>query len=196
MHQLLESQSTLPQVVQIEGFKYKAVKNLLEWICGYHTLLDNCYTIEVLSDMLLFADFYDIQRPVDSVTQQIEAVPIEESNLITAMECVTKLERVESGKDLANKLEKNCAKFFEEHYRSAKAVGLFVNINIYNINLVNRLLIKSANLNTAVSKCSLYFSRLPCSKCTTGIFIGHCKKIAIDLSETKVICEICYNIEK
>ncbi len=142
----------------------------MDWICGYDTLLSNCYQIEILTDMLLFADYYDIQRPVVSVTNQIEAVSIDLDNLISAMECVTKIEKVESCKDVASNLENDCVYYFEETLRSAKAVGLFVKNNIANINLVNRLLIKSTDLNTGESTCKGVDTQTSCSKCNVKNF--------------------------
>ena len=117
--------------------------------------------------MLLFTDFYEIQRPVSEIIQQMLSVVIKDYNLITAMECVTKLERIESCKKIANFLETKCVNFFEDQYRSAKTVGSFVSANIDNINLVNRLLVKSTNLSTAIgeSSCKEVRSRTQCHRC-------------------------------
>ena len=163
----LESPVIIPQVVHIKGFKHDAVKILLDWLRGYKILLDSCSNIEILSDMLLLADFYDIQRPVSAITQKIDSVAIKDDNLIIVMECVAKLEKVDSFKGKANSLETKCAQFFEKQYRSAKAVGSFVNNNFVNINLVNRLLVKSTNLNTATgeSKRKRVTSQEPCPGC-------------------------------
>ena len=144
--------------------------------------------------MLLFTDFYDIQRPVKIISLLIiSAVVVNDDNLITAMECVTKLEKVESCKEIANSLEEKCVKFFERQYRSAKAVGSFVSANIDNINLVNRLLVKSTNLNTGESTCMEVTSRKPCSRCKKiSMPIRHCQNIP-----AKCLCVLlCGNCRK
>ena len=127
--------------------------------------------------MILFADFYDIQRPVDSVIRQIEAVSIDSDNLISAMECVTKLEIVELCKDVASNLENKCIVYFEDTFRSANTLGLFVKNNIANIDLVHRLLNKSSNL--ADSNCTIALSIKHCPKCNHSTVMQHCKRVPL-----------------
>ena len=144
--------------------------------------------------MLLFADFYDIKRPVSPITRKINSIAIKDVNLITAMECVTKLEKVESCKEIANSIEEKCVNFFERQYRSAKAVGSFVNNNFVNFNLVNRLLLKSTNLNTVTgekSTCKRALSHMQCLICKNHCILTKlCENITFNCS-TELVCKTC-----
>ncbi len=71
--------------------------------------------------MLAFADFYDIQRPVESIAKQIDAVEVIEDNLISAMALIDKVEKIEAFKWIANELEaksKNFAVIFLRHRKN------------------------------------------------------------------------------
>ena len=112
---------------------------------------------------------------------------------LTAMECVTKLERIESCKKIANFLETKCVNFFEDQYRSAKTVGSFVSANIDNINLVNRLLVKSTNLSAAIgeSSCKEVRSRTQCHRCKDySVSLSRCQNIRVKCSAT-FLCQSC-----
>ena len=140
-----KSSPIVPQVVQIQGFKSKGVQLTWFWIQGYEILLSKCEDFDTLSDMLAFADFYDIQRPVEAIAKQIEAVEINDANLIAALAAVEKLEKIEVCKEIAIKLETRSKDFAESFFNTPKKVSVFVTTNADNIHLVLRLLLKCDN---------------------------------------------------
>ena len=143
----------MPQVAQIQGFKSKGVQLTWFWIQGYEILLSKCEDFDTLSDMLAFADFYDIQRPVEAIAKQIEAVEINDANLIAALASVEKLEKIEVCKEIAIKLETRSKDFAESFFNTPKKVSVFVTTNADNIHLVLRLLLKCDNFTKNCRRC-------------------------------------------
>ena len=138
----------VPQMVDIQGYKARAVTIIWDLIKGFDELLTACQDFTILADMLIFADFYDIQGPIGAIAHQINEVKVKKENLIQGMAAVEKLEKFENFSNIASTLEKRCRDFTESTYRSAKSVGSLVTENSDNIDLVIRLLDKCLQLNT------------------------------------------------
>ena len=139
----------VPQMVEIQGFKARAVTIFWDLIKGFDELLTACQDFTILADMLIFADFYDIQGPISAIDDQIDKVKVKKENLIQGIAAVEKLEKFENFSNIASTLEKRCKDHIESTYRSAKSVGSLVTENSDNIDLVIRLLDKCLKLNTA-----------------------------------------------
>ncbi len=158
---ILEEGSTeVAQVIQLQGFKSKAVQLTWFWIQGYEIVLSSCKDFDILSDMLAFSDFYDIQRPVDAIAKQIEAVEIKEGNLISAMALIDKLENIEACKGIATDLEARSKDFAVRFFNTPQKLALFVTSNCDNIDLVLRLLLKCDNFDTHDTNIPPYISSI------------------------------------
>ena len=137
----------VPQMVEIQGYKARTVNLFWDLIKGFDELLTACQDFTILADMLIFADFYDIQGPISAIDDQIDKVKVKKENLIQGIAAVEKLEKFENFSNIASTLEKRCRDFTESTYRSAKSVGSLVTENSDNIDLVIRLLDKCLELN-------------------------------------------------
>ena len=191
----LETSHIISEVIQIKGYKHDTVKIIFDWFQGYDVILNNCHNMPILTEMLLFCDYYDIPRPVSPIIEQMVNVSIRDDTLITTMQCVFQIEEVETYKYIAKNLERKCVQFVENRYRSAKALGMAVVNNFANIDIIYRLLAKCSNLNTGDSSCSFRNSAKMCPKCNSVIGIDHCSKFPIAISDAmkngKLHCGNC-----
>ena len=162
---LLDVQNMVPQLVEIQGYKARAVTIFWDLIKGFNELLTTCQDYTILSDMLLFADFYDIHRLNNVIFQQIDKVKVGKENLIPGMAAVEKLEKLDIYKNNASTLEKRCIEFTESTYRSAKTLGLLVTKNSDNIDLTIRLLDSCSKMNAYESKCEELIEYKHCFNC-------------------------------
>ena len=166
---LLDVQNMVPQLVEIQGYKARAVTIFWDLIKGFNELLTTCQDYTILSDMLLFADFYDIHRHNNAIFQQIDTVKVGKENLIPGMAAVEKLEKLDIYKNNASTLEKRCIEFTESTYRSAKTLGLLVTKNSDNIDLTIRLLDSCSKMNAYESKCEELIEVKHCFNCNNII---------------------------
>ena len=185
----------VPQIVEIQGYKARAVTIFWDLIKGFDELLTTCQDYTILADMLIFADFYDIQGTNDAIAHQISEVKVRKENLIQGMAAVEKLEKIENFENIASSLEKRCIDYTESTYRSAKAVGFLVTENSDNIDLVIRLL----DMCFKLSKYEEIEEEKDCFQCKekvtvmchalppgSNVICNACSKFELELSKRKV----------
>ena len=173
-------------MVEIKGYKARAVTIFWDLIKGFNELLTACQDYTILADMLIFADFYDINRLNDAINHQIDNVKVGKENLIQGMAAVENLEKLDRYENIASNLEKRCIAFTESTFRSAKDVGLLVSKNSNNIDLVIRLLDKCLEMKTEEIKVNK-----ECFHCKKNLQV---KCNALPLG-TNLLCNICSGYE-
>ncbi len=177
----------VPQMVEIEGYKARAVTIFWDLIKGFNELLTTCQDYTILADMLIFADFYDISRLNDAIIHQIDKVKVGKKNLIQAMAAVENLEKLDRYENIASTLEKRCINFTESTFKSANDVGLLVTKNSDNIDLVVRLLDMCLLMKTEEIKVNK-----ECFDCKKNIQVT-CNALPLG---TNVLCNTCSHSQK